>query len=370
MNLTKKIPQVKGDNTRAYVSSLPAHVQNARKVFHLEIGEKHVDLIKALTTIAKESGLFKAFWGSQVHPSLVLDSKASKEQRDALASMAQLHTAYMIGTRCERLVGITRLNKEVGFIQEIDGKQYSYKFSLRNILLDHLTLSNGNTLIGSIHQHGSDDPFVIIPNEATAESFVMRMNHQLPAFLLNYLPTKEIPQTFVSALVQAACEPALFNDAHLCTWDEANMVVTRPDEAALQAQKAREEQQSLWYKGLLDMHLVSDVRSNNPKQYVAPEARYDFDGEKSVTTVNPSGKLNRGTKAQSHSAKSTGDSDSLGNDDSDSASINASVKPHSVVGFGKNLDLELSSSDSSMEEESSVGSSNESCGSDEGGKGG
>ena len=147
--------------------------------------------------------MFKAYWGLQAHPMFVLDSTTSKEQHDALASMAQLHTAYMICTQCEPLVGITRLNKKVEYIQEVEDKQYSHNFSLRNILLDHLTLKNGSTLIGSIHQQGPEDLFIIIPNKATAESFVMQMNHQLPTFLLIYLPTKAIPQNFVSDLVHA-----------------------------------------------------------------------------------------------------------------------------------------------------------------------
>ena len=49
------------------------------------------------------------------------------------------------------------------------------------------------------------------------------------------------------------------------------MVITRSDKAELKVQKEQEEQVSIWYQGLLDMHLVSDEWSNNPQQYVAPE---------------------------------------------------------------------------------------------------
>lgn len=371
MTLIKKIPQLKGDNTHKYVASLPPHVQNARKVLHLEVGRTHADLIKRLTTIAKDSQIFEAWWGTKVHPSIVLDPDAPKKQREALASMAQDHTAFMIGTRCERLIGITRLDKRIDVVQDVDGTPtITGNVSLRTILLDHVTRADGSTLICSIHQHNDDDPLVIIPNEAESESLIMRLNHQLPAFLLHYLPTKTIPRSFVMTLLQKTCDPVLFNDAHRCTWDENDMVITRPDEAELAARKEREEQASQWYRGLLNIHLVSN-QPDNPTDHVAPEARYDFDGEKSVTTIHPSGKSKKGhqKQAKEHSAESSEDSDSDGDNDSlDSASITANSKPYSSVGFGKNTDLN-DRSDSSMEDVS-VGSTNDSQATRGQGKGG
>ena len=360
MTLVKKIPQLKGDNTHKYVASLPAHVQNARKVLHLEVGRKHAELIKRLTTIAKETQIFEAWWGTTVHPSIVLEQDASQKQRDALASMAQDHTAFMIGTRCERLVGITRLDKRVDVIVNRDGKPtVTGNVSLRSMLLDHITLTDGGTLICSIHQNSDEDPLVIIPNEAEAESLIMRLNHQLPAFLLHYLPSKEIPRDFVMTLLQKTCDPALFNDAHKCTWDAKDMVVTRPDEAVLAARKEKEEKASKWYRGLLNIHLVSD-QPKNPAEHVAPEARYDFDGEKSVTTLHPTANTTRNTrnKAPEYGVESDEESDFTGDDDNlDSASTNANTKPYSSVGFGEKQILGGSRSDSSMDmEDLSIGS--------------
>lgn len=374
MTLIKKLPQLKGENTHKYVASLPPHVQNARKVLHLEVGRSHADLIKRLTTIAKETQIFEAWWGSTVHPSIALDPDAPKKQRDALASMAQDHTAFMIGTRCERLVGITRLDKRIDVIQEVDGTpKNTGNVSLRTILLDHLTLSNGGTLICSIHQHNDEDPLVIIPNEAETESMIMRLNHQLPAFLLHYLPTKtNIPREFVLTLLKKTCDPALFNDAHRCTWDEKDMVITRPDEAELAARKEREDKASQWYRGLLNIHLVSSNQPTNPTEHVTPEARYDFDGEKSVTTIHPTAKpkKRKSNQAQQDSAESSEDSDFEGDDDiSDSASVNANTKPYSSVGFGKSSDLDGYRSDSSMED-ASIGSANDRQATTSQGKGG
>lgn len=256
-----------------------------------------------------------------------------------MASMAQDHTAFMISTQCEHLVGITQLDKRVDIVQEINGVQtVTGNVSLsRTILLDHVTLANGSTLIYSIHQHLNKEPFIIIPNEAEAESLVMHLNHQLPAFLLHYLPMKEISRDFVTTLIQKTCKLALFNDAHKCTWDAKDMVVTCPDEAELAARKEHEEKASQWYHRLLNIHLLSN-QPTSPTEHIVPEARYDFDGEKLVTTIHPSksSRKKKGKQAQDPRTKSDEDGDSSGdNDSSNSASINTNTKPYSSVGFGE-----------------------------------
>lgn len=95
------------------------------------------------------------------------------------------------------------------------------------------------------------------------------------------------------------------------------------------------------------MHLVSE----QPKGYVAPEARYDLDGEKSVNTIHQSRKEHESKARRKSRAKSAGDSDSTGaHHTSDSASKNASTKPYSTVGFGDETSLGDSSQSSSDED--------------------
>lgn len=58
---------------------------------------------------------------------------------------------------------------------------------------------------------------VIVPNEAEVELLLICLNHQLSAFLLNYLPSKaNMPLDFVETLLKKTCDPHLFNEAYQC----------------------------------------------------------------------------------------------------------------------------------------------------------
>lgn len=348
MSFRKSIPQLKGSNAHAFTPNLPPHINNARKVVHLEVGKAHAALILHLVTIAKNTEIFDAWWGKTVHPTTVLDADAPKKDRDALESMAHDHTCYICAVRTERLIGIARLDKMVPFTTEQNGRKITKgNFSLRMILLDHLHTADGRRVIGSIHLRGSEEPYVVIPNEAEIESLILRLNHQLPAFLLHYLPTRGIPTEYVQTLLKASCDPTLYNDAQKCTWDATEWVITRPDEEALREKREQEERDSQWYKGFVNMHLVSE----QPKGYVAPEARYDLDGEKSVNTIHQSRKKHESKARRQSRAQSAGDSDSTGaHHNSDSASKNANTKPYSTVGFGDETSLGDSSQSSSDED--------------------
>ena len=351
MSLRKMIPQLKGSNTHAYASNLPPHVNAARKVLHLEIGKQHIELIAHLVRIAKDTGIFEAWWGKIVHPTQVLELDASKKEKDALDSMAHDHTCFICAVRTERLVGIARLDKKVPVYGLQDGKRVQKgTFSLRMILLDHLETESGRKVIGSIHQRGTEDPYVVIPNEAAVESLILRMNHQLPAFLLHVLPKKGIPIDYVHSLLKASCDPALYDEAQKCKWDDKNWIVIRPNEAELAAEKKREEEASQWYKGFVNMHLASNTPTT--KDYVSPEARYDLEGDRSVHTIHQSSDSKRSAKTSTKGVKSKGDGDSPGViPNTDSASKNAMKKPYSTVGFGTEQVLGNSQSSSSDEDD-------------------
>ncbi len=188
-----------------------------------------------------------------------------------------------------------------------------------------------------------EESFIVIQNSAEVESLFSRMNHQLPAFLLHYLQEKGLLKDFVIELLRKSCDPTLLDAAFKCTWDAKDHVVTRPENS--------------WYKDMINMHLVTSQRSPK-KAHIAPEARYDLDADRSVKTINVHKKKSKnniiGTKAATP-AKSSGDSDSSGNDgsDKDSASGNAR-KPFSTVGFEEKTEetIDIDSPSSSAEESS------------------
>ena len=170
-----------------------------------------------------------------------------------MESMAHDHACYICAVRTERLIGISRLDKMVPYVVTTNGKKTTpITLSLRMTLLSHLELADGRRVIGSIHQRGSDDPYVVVPTEAVIESFILRLNHQLPAFLLHYLPMRGMPVDYVQTLLKASCDPSLYNDAHKCTWDDKEWVVTRPDEEAIRAQREQEDRDNQWYKGFIN----------------------------------------------------------------------------------------------------------------------
>ena len=139
-------------------------------------------------------------------------------------------------------------------------------------------------VIAEMHQRGADDPMVIVLNEAELESIILRLNHQLQAFLLNYLPTTtNMPLAFVTTLLQKSCNHHLFNEAFNCKWDSNTWVITCPDDKANQKREA-ERTKDKWYSNIVSLHLaVNQVPSC---AHTSVQARYDLDTDKSVTTIH------------------------------------------------------------------------------------
>ena len=181
--LVRKFPQVKGASTAPPPAGTKPNkqLQDSRRVLHIEVGRKYADLLRRLVDIGKGIHVFSTMWGRQIHLSEMLEPDAPNEARMALNKMAQDHSLFIFGSRVERLIGITMLDWKVA-TKSATG-EVTGKFSLRDILLNHLQTKEAKQVIGSIHQCGIDEPFVIVQNSADIESFLGRMNHQLPAFL-------------------------------------------------------------------------------------------------------------------------------------------------------------------------------------------
>ena len=375
--LRKILPQIKGTNNNipAFGQNIPVQLQNARRVYHVEIGKVHAELLRHLVYIGKEKKIFAAVWGGRVHPSEVLENDPPMEARINPATMAQYHASYIYGSRVERLIGVTMLDKVVDLKE---GDVVVQRLSLRDVLLEHLKTKEGGTVIGSIHQGGLEEPFVIVQNSGEMEAMMMRLNHHLPAFLYYYLQEKGLPKDFVTELLQKSCDPTLFVSIFNCTWDSKDQVVTRPDDEEMKKKKAEEEKSRQWYRDIVNIHMVTTQKSP-PRAHVPPEALFDLDAVRLVGTINPHKKKgNRGkNKEAKTTAKSSGDSNSSGDasTDSDSASENAIRKPFSKVGFAgqkkataETIDLQSSSSDD--DDSSTVDDDDATQSSTEGGKGG
>lgn len=192
--LRRSFPVVRGANTHAPPppkgkQGLSAQtlqlLQNTKKVMHIEVGWKHVDLIRQLVEIGKTAKIFKAYWGPLCHPLEMLDTDAPHEAKNNLLKMSQNHQNFIFGSRTERRIGATNINWKVAITNPDRSK--GAKFSLHDILINHLTTSDGKKVLDSVHQRCTDELFSVVQNSGEVESFMFRLNHQLPAFLLHYL---------------------------------------------------------------------------------------------------------------------------------------------------------------------------------------
>ena len=90
MTFRKMVPALKGLNTHAFAPNIPAYIQANRKVLHLEVGRSHSDLVRTLVRLGKRHGCFAKMWGKHVHPTEVLDAKATRQEQTALGDIENL----------------------------------------------------------------------------------------------------------------------------------------------------------------------------------------------------------------------------------------------------------------------------------------
>jgi hypothetical protein len=91
-------------------------------------------------------------------------------------SVAQKHTNYQCSMILEDIVGITNLDGTADYHQE--GMHTTLRFTLHQILLRYVCLSDGHQLIAKVHQ--SYDVIgciqAVIPNTPEAEQMILMVN--------------------------------------------------------------------------------------------------------------------------------------------------------------------------------------------------
>ena len=123
------------------------------------------------------------------------------------------------------------------------------------------------SVFAEIHQRGMEVPMVVVPNEVEVESLLLCLNHQLPAFLLNYSPANaKMPLEFVEALLKKSCDSELFNEAYQCKWDKDNWVMIRPEDERNQ-QKEAERTKDKWCANIVSTHLAVSQTPVRPTQW-------------------------------------------------------------------------------------------------------
>ncbi len=283
MTLRKQIPRIPGQATENF-KHLSQQAQMARRAWHIEVEARHAQsLIDLVARIKKETNMISEMWGRQVHFTKVADFSTTAGELKDYVKFAQRHVNFHCSMTCISVKGISYLDAATQIICTVSGKPKG-TLTLRQALLKYVKMSDGSTLIAEIHQSGPMGTVeVIVPNTAEAETMVLMMNRQLPAYLFHILQENEMDVPFIKALLKESCCPVLVGGINRCQWNEKERVISTPEQLEDDKRLAAIEK-AAWYRDEFGKHMVDGMKK--VKQYTDPEALYNLDGERSVKTLN------------------------------------------------------------------------------------
>jgi hypothetical protein len=282
ISLRVAVPQLKGQDTSIY-KGWNNKQQWYRKLLHVECDKGHVALLKCLTQIAVDQGLFTKYWGKKAKPA-ILDDKGDEAKLNLhnLISMAKKHVNYEASMTYTGLVGIMHLDKEVAIKSVTDPTVTVGTLTCRQMLYSMVKLP-GNPplpLICEIHQKSPISSIdIVIPNCPEAEAMVGMMNKNFAAYFFHYLQTvAKMDKDSVMALLHASADPSLMHVMDDCTWDEKNLFLTTPEDKQREEEEAMEK--AAWYKDAF-------AAQGTPKRaYANKNMLFNMDDAHSVTTIH------------------------------------------------------------------------------------
>jgi hypothetical protein len=184
---------------------------------------------------------------------------------------------------CDNLKGIVNLDAAAPVTSVATGKTVG-EMTMRQVLLKKFKLVDGTSLIAEVHQRGPMGMVdVIVPSIPEAESMILMMNRNFPAFCYHYLTGEGLDEKFVKALLKETCCPTLVNQIKECTWDAEKKSIITTTQAAEEA-RLQELENTAWYKDEYGKTLVDNVKKL--KTYADAEALYTLNGECSVKTLH------------------------------------------------------------------------------------
>ncbi len=154
---------------------------------------------------------------------------------------------------------------------------------MRQVLLKKFKLTDGTSLITEVHQRGPIGLVdVIVPNILEADSMILMMNRNFPAFCYHYLTGEGLDEKFVKALLKEACCPTLVNQIKECTWDAEKKLIITATQAAEEA-RLQELENAACYNDEFGKTLVDNVKKL--RTYADAKALYTLDGKCSIKTL-------------------------------------------------------------------------------------
>ncbi len=185
-NLRVQNAKLRGQEVSIF-NKLSKRAQMAHKKWHIEMACKHASNMKELVQYVKDSGCAKKAWGKHAHLTKVTDLSSNLRETKKQVNLAQSHTNYQMSMMAKDLIGAITLDKILAIIHPASNTIIS-TFSLQDVLLYYLKMSDGHSMIAEVHQEDITKPTtIIIPITSEAKRMALPMNKTLPAFLWHML---------------------------------------------------------------------------------------------------------------------------------------------------------------------------------------
>jgi hypothetical protein len=276
-------PKLPGQDTSQY-NKLSWRAQANRKAYHVECDRRFATDIKRLAQLAKDSNYVSEMWGEHAHISEMVDKDSTPSEIKRLMSVAQNHTNYQCSMILKDIVGITNLDGAADYHQE--GMHTTLCFTLRQILLRYVRLSDGHQFIAEVHQ--SYDVMsriqAVIPNTPEAEEMILMTNKKIPAYMGNVLRDQGMPNLFLIELFKCSCCPTMILEMGRYTWDSDTGVLTTHRES-VDNQVQADLESAAWYEDASkELGLATKEGSKTPAP--PPETLFNLDKDRSIKTIH------------------------------------------------------------------------------------
>ena len=118
-----------------------------------------------------------------------------------LINVSQKHTNFHSSMTAEELVGIIDFDVTETVYSVSDPSKAVATMNLCHVLYKYGKMDDGHSLIAEAHQRDHmGSVYIVIPNTPEAETMVVMMNKQLPAYMTFYLDDLGLDKYFIRKL--------------------------------------------------------------------------------------------------------------------------------------------------------------------------
>jgi len=181
-----------------------------RRAFHIECVAGSSSILKIMITAAKDLNILEKLWGTHVHVSETLTTKASPLEVKNMTKVAQHRTNNKASMTSDSLSGITNLDATATIYSSATGDPPA-EYPLRQVLMQFVMYpqergyDKDQRLSAEIHQSKSPGVIVsvVVPNtsDSEVERTMLNLNKNFPALLTNILQSQGLPSTLIIIII-------------------------------------------------------------------------------------------------------------------------------------------------------------------------